>query len=49
MLLNPLRYNMLLNLLRFEGGDPEYLIRRSFFQFQQDKQRPVFKEKIVDK
>jgi ATP-dependent RNA helicase DOB1 len=29
-----LTYNMLLNLMRVEGVDPEYLIKRSFHQFQ---------------
>lgn len=29
-------YNMLLNLLRVEGADPEYLVRSSFRQFQRD-------------
>lgn len=28
---------MLLNLLRVEGANPEYMIQRSFYQFQQDK------------
>lgn len=32
-----LGYNMLLNLLRVEGANPEYMIQRSFYQFQQDK------------
>jgi ATP-dependent RNA helicase DOB1 len=41
-----LGYNMLLNLLRFEGADPEFLIRRSFYQFQQDKMRPEWEGKI---
>lgn len=27
-------YNMLLNLMRVEGINPEYMIERSFFQFQ---------------
>lgn len=33
-----LGYNMLLNLLRIEGADPDYMIQRSFHQFQKDKQ-----------
>jgi len=32
-----LGYNMLLNLMRVEGADPEYMIQRSFYQFQRDK------------
>lgn len=35
-----LGYNMLLNLLRVEGVDPEYLIKKSFHQFQSDKYLP---------
>lgn len=41
-----LSYNMLLNLLRFEGADPEFLIKRSFYQFQQDKQMPGWQDEI---
>ena len=29
-----LGYNMLINLLRLEGADPDYMIQRSFHQFQ---------------
>eukprot|EP00960_Hanusia_phi_P004771 138374-Hanusia_phi.AAC.1 len=43
-----LGYNMLLNLLRFEGADPEFLIKRSFYQFQMDKQAPDLKGQIED-
>ncbi|KAF4682875.1 Superkiller viralicidic activity 2-like [Perkinsus olseni] len=32
-----LGYNMLLNMLRLEGVDPNYLLERSFSQFQKDK------------
>jgi len=32
-----LGYNMLLNLLRVEGADPDYMIQRSFHQFQKDR------------
>ncbi|CAE8646419.1 unnamed protein product [Polarella glacialis] len=32
-----LGYNMLINLLRLEGADPDYMIQRSFHQFQKDK------------
>ena len=42
-----LSYNMLLNLMRFEGADPEYLIKRSFYQFQCDKQTPGWQEQIA--
>jgi ATP-dependent RNA helicase DOB1 len=42
-----LGYNMLLNLLRFEGVDPEFLIRRSFHQFQHDQHLPVLQAKLA--
>lgn len=32
-----LGYNMLINLMRLEGADPDYMIQRSFHQFQKDK------------
>ncbi|KAK4742146.1 hypothetical protein SAY87_000147 [Trapa incisa] len=35
-----LTYNMLLNQLRCEDGDPEKLIRNSFYQFQADREIP---------
>lgn len=34
-------YNMLLNLLRVEDVDPEYLLRASFHQFQREKEAPA--------
>ena len=34
-------YNMLLNMLRVEDVDPEYLIRASFHQFQQESDAPA--------
>eukprot|EP00397_Hematodinium_sp_SG-2012_P008434 GEMP01008494.1.p1 GENE.GEMP01008494.1~~GEMP01008494.1.p1 ORF type:complete len:1009 (+),score=176.13 GEMP01008494.1:21-3047(+) len=39
-----LGYNMLLNLLRMEGGDPDYLMQRSFRQFQRDRSTLAVKE-----
>jgi len=33
-------YNMLLNLMRVEDVDPEYLLRASFHQFQREKDAP---------
>lgn len=39
-----LKYNTLLNLLRVEGVDPEYMLRRSFFQFQREKQAITLEE-----
>ena len=41
-----LGYNMLLNLLRLEGVDPESLIRKSFHQFQSDKALPKYEEEL---
>lgn len=35
-----LKYNMLLNLLRVEDADPEYMIRQSFHQFQNEQIGP---------
>lgn len=35
-----LSYNMLLNQLRSEDGNPENLLRNSFFQFQADRAIP---------
>ena len=34
-------YNMLLNLLRVEGADPDYLVRSSFHQYQQEADAPA--------
>jgi len=31
-----LSYNMILNLLRFEGSSPEYILEKSFYQFQNE-------------
>ena len=39
-----LGYNMLLNLLRVEGADPEYVMARSFRQFQQNRAAPKLKQ-----
>ena len=42
-----LTYNMVLNLLRVEGVNPEYMIERSFFQFQQQAGIPQIEAKLV--
>lgn len=34
-------YNMLLNLMRVEDVEPEYLLRASFHQFQREKEAPA--------
>ncbi|KAH8583487.1 Mtr4p like SKI family SFII helicase [Cryptosporidium sp. chipmunk genotype I] len=39
-------YNMLLNLLRLEGADPEYMINRSFSQFLKRKKTVSLHEEI---
>lgn len=41
-----LTYNMVLNLLRVEGINPEFMIERSFFQFQQQSAIPQIEEKL---
>ncbi|KAH8071591.1 RNA helicase [Aureococcus anophagefferens] len=38
-------YNMLLNLLRVEGADPDYLVRSSFHQYQQEADAPQILER----
>ncbi|KAA8491098.1 Superkiller viralicidic activity 2-like 2 [Porphyridium purpureum] len=43
-----LKYNMLLNLLRSEEADPEYVITRSFAQFQADAALPDNEKHLVD-
>jgi ATP-dependent RNA helicase DOB1 len=42
-----LSYNMLLNLLRVEGCDPEALISRSFHQFQHDHHVPQLQQQLA--
>ena len=37
---------MLLNLLRVENADPEYMISRSFYQYQHEMKTPRLKEEI---
>jgi ATP-dependent RNA helicase DOB1 len=44
-----LGYNMLLNLLRAEGADPEGLMRRSYRQFQTERQLPQLQLKAQAK
>jgi ATP-dependent RNA helicase DOB1 len=41
-------YNMLLNLLRVEDVDPEYLLRASFHQFQQESEAPALENQAND-
>ena len=43
-----LNYNMLLNSLRIEDHEPEYIIRRSFHQFQNDKSLPEMRAKLAE-
>jgi ATP-dependent RNA helicase DOB1 len=39
-----IKYNMLLNMMRVEDVDPEYLLRASFHQFQQEDEAPALTE-----
>jgi len=41
-----LGYNMLLNLLRVEEADPEFMMARSFYQFQQQRATPLIKKEL---
>lgn len=41
-----LGYNMLLNLLRIEDGDPERLMALSFHQFQAERAAPAMEEEV---
>ena len=43
-----LGYNMLLNLMRVEGVDPETLIKQSFHQFQSDKELPEYEKRLKE-
>ncbi|XP_068654924.1 DExH-box ATP-dependent RNA helicase DExH9 [Aristolochia californica] len=43
-----LSYNMLLNQLRCEDGDPENLLRHSFYQFQSDRALPNLERQARD-
>ena len=40
-------YNMLLNMLRVEDVDPEYLLRASFHQYQQESEAPALEAQAV--
>lgn len=44
-----LTYNMVLNLLRVEEINPEYMLERSFFQFQNQSSIPDLYKKVKDK
>lgn len=43
-----LSYNMMLNALRIQDHEPEYIIRRSLHQFQNDKSLPDMRLKLKD-
>lgn len=43
-----LTYNMVLNLLRVEGINPEYMLERSFYQFQHFTSIPELHQKLKD-
>lgn len=42
-----LKYNMLLNLLKLQDYKPEFLIKKSFKQFQNDKEYPNIKKHLA--
>lgn len=42
-----LGYNMLLNLLRVEDADPEYMIKQSFHQFQNEQAAPALEDALA--
>ena len=44
-----LTYNMVLNLLRVEEINPEYMLERSFYQFQNNSTIPVLEESELPK
>eukprot|EP00956_Cyclotella_meneghiniana_P017919 scaffold29502_cov69-Cyclotella_meneghiniana.AAC.3 len=41
-------YNMLLNMMRVEDVDPEYLLRASFHQYQQESEAPALEAKATE-
>ncbi|CAM9721618.1 unnamed protein product [Chrysoparadoxa australica] len=41
-------YNMLLNMLRVEGTDPEFLVKSSFHQFQQEQAAPALENEAYE-
>jgi ATP-dependent RNA helicase DOB1 len=43
-----LKYNMVLNLMRVEGISPEYMLQRSFFQFQNNASVPVMERQCAE-
>lgn len=43
-----LSYNMILNLLRVEGISPEFMLERSFFQFQNQENIPQYEAKLLE-
>jgi ATP-dependent RNA helicase DOB1 len=43
-----LSYNMLTNLMRTEGITPEYIVKRSFHQFQSERAIPQIKAKVKE-
>ncbi|KAK1266748.1 hypothetical protein QJS04_geneDACA015568 [Acorus gramineus] len=43
-----LSYNMLLNQIRCEDGDPENLLRSSFYQFQSDRALPALEKQVKE-
>lgn len=40
-------YNMLLNMLRVEDADPDFLVKSSFHQFQQEASAPALEVRHI--
>jgi ATP-dependent RNA helicase DOB1 len=43
-----LTYNMILNLMRVEGANPEYMLENSFFQFQNNEKVPLLEDRLQE-
>ena len=41
-------YNQLVNLFRLEGLESEFIVKRSFLQFQNERNVPILKEKLFE-
>jgi len=41
-------YNMLLNMLRVQGANPEFLVRSSFHQYQQESAAPALEKEAAE-
>ena len=41
-------YNQLVNLYRLEGLESEFIVKRSFLKFQNERNVPILKEKLFE-